>query len=149
MPPSFQHELSVDLPVPPADVWAVIADYRRDPEWRAAVKMTVEPAGLVTEGAVTRERLRVLGAWSRTTARIQDVDPGRGFRFISEDGTIEGTRTVERTADGSRLTVWLRVTLPCAMAPLTRFMGWMFRRRVRRDLARLQRLVLAATTPAF
>lgn len=147
MPPSFQHELSIDLPVAPAAVWAVIADYRRDPEWRAAVQMTVEPAGLVTEGALTHERLRVLGSWTRTTARIQDVQPGRAFRFVSEDGKIEGTRTVERTPDGSRLTVWLRVTLPCAMAPLTRVMGWMFRRRVRRDLARLRAVVLAREAP--
>ncbi|MBZ0233950.1 MAG: SRPBCC family protein [Deltaproteobacteria bacterium] len=148
MPPSFQHQLSIELPVPPADVWAVIADYRRDPEWRAAVEMTVEPAGLVTEGAVTDERLRALGSWTRTTARIRDVVPGRSFRFVSDDGAVEGRRAVEGTDGGSRLTVWLRVTLPRAMAPLARFMGWMFRHRVRRDLARLRRVVMTRVAGA-
>jgi len=48
--PSFSHQLSVDLDAPPAAVWSVIADYRRDPEWREGVRMTVEPAGAVVDG---------------------------------------------------------------------------------------------------
>jgi len=141
--PSFSHQLSVDLDAPPAAVWSVIADYRRDPEWREGVRMTVEPAGAVVDGSTTREQLRMLGSWQQTTARIRDVEPGRGFRFVSEDGRVEGTRTIEPTTRGSRVTVALRVALPRVLAPFAGVIGWMFRRRVRRDLARLRRLVSA------
>ena len=42
-----------------AEVWAVVADYRRDPEWRTdVVTMAPEPADLVAVGTTTAEELR-------------------------------------------------------------------------------------------
>jgi hypothetical protein len=74
---SFGYHLTIDVAAPPASVWSVIADYTRDPEWRAGVRMTVEPPGLVRNGSVTTEDLRMLGSWHRTKARICEVEPGR------------------------------------------------------------------------
>jgi uncharacterized protein YndB with AHSA1/START domain len=137
---SFGHELTIDLAAPPAAVWNVIADYTRDPEWRADVRMTVEPRGLVREGTITEEALRMMGAWHHTTARICDVEPGHAFRFISDDGRVEGTRRVTPIPAGTRLTVQIRVEVARAMAVLAPLLGWLFRRRVRRDLGRLAAL---------
>ncbi len=142
---SFGHQLSIDLDASPDVVWSVIADYARDPEWREGVRMAVEPNGPVGDGTVTREQLRMFGRWHATTARIRDVEPGRTFRFVSEDGKVEGTRTIERTPRGSRVTVQLRVWVSPASKLLARLLGWTFRRRVRRDLARLRRLVASIT----
>jgi uncharacterized protein YndB with AHSA1/START domain len=144
--PSFGHELAIDLAASPATVWNLIADYSRDPEWRAGVRMTVQPPGLVRDGSVTDEALRMFGSWHRTTARICDVDPGRSFRFISEDGRIAGTRTITPTPTGCRLTVRVRVEVARSMAMFAPVLGWLYRRRVRRDLARVQRLVEASGT---
>lgn len=141
---SFGHELSIDLAASPAAVWAVIADYERDPDWREGVRMAVEPRGEVRDGTTTREQLRLLGSWHHTTARIRDVEPGRRFRFVSEDGRIDGTRTVETAGAGSRLTVRLRVEVAGVMALLAPLLGWLFRRRVRRDLTRLAALATGA-----
>lgn len=143
--PSFGHALSVDLPAPAAAVWTVIADYRRDPEWREGVRITVDPAGLVTDGSITTEQLRMMGSWHTTTARICDIEQGRSFRFLSDDGSVDGTRTVEPIDDGSRLTVRLRVTPPRGLAWLAPVLGWLFRRRVQRDLRRLRRVVDAGS----
>lgn len=141
--PGFVHELSIEVAAPPEAVWRAIADYRRDPEWREGVRMEAEPAGLVRDGTVTRERLRMMGSWHATTARIRDVEPGRAFRFVSDDGRVDGTRRIEPRAGGSRVTVTIRVGVPRLMAPLAPLLGWLFRRRVTRDLARLRRLVEA------
>jgi hypothetical protein len=140
---SFSHQLSIDLEASPATVWSVIADYRRDPEWREGVRITVEPAGLVRDGSTTHEQLRMLGTWQTTIAHIRDVEPGRTFCFVSEDGKVEGTRTIEPAPWGSRLIVRLRVAVPLLLAPLAPLLGWFFRRRVLRDLARLARVVTA------
>lgn len=141
MTSSFGHELSIDLDAPPHAVWSVIANYDRDPEWREGVRMTVEPAGLARDGSITREQLRMLGGWHHTTARICDVEDGRTLRFVSDDGRVEGTRTLEPTPRGCRLLVRLRIAVPALLRPLAPVMGWLFRRRVRRDLARLRALV--------
>lgn len=150
--PSFGHQLSIDLDASPAAVWSVIADYSRDPEWREGVRMRVEPVGLVRDGTITHEQLRMFGSWQPTVARIRDVEPGRTFRFVSEDGKVDGTRTIEPTPQGSRLTVRLRVSVPGALALFAPLLGWLFRRRVRRDLLRVRRLVEVApaqpVTPA-
>lgn len=103
--------------------------------------MAVDPIGELRDGATTHERLRLLGSWYRTTAHIRDVEVGRASRFVSDDGRVEGTRRLEPTASGSRLTVQLRVTVAGMMAPLAPLLGWLFRRRVRRDLVRLAALV--------
>ena len=139
----FGHQLSIDLDAPPSTVWRVIAAYDRDPEWRTGVRMTVEPAGLVRDGTVTYESLRMLGSTHRTTARICDVVPERSFRFISGDGKVEGTRVIAPCARGSRLTVTIRIAVPRMLAPLAPVLGWVFRRRVRRDLERLRMLLTA------
>lgn len=142
--PGFAYHLTMDLAAPPEAVWRVISDYRRDPEWREGVRMTCEPAGELREGTTTREALRMLGAWHHTVARIREVEAPRSFRFVSDDGRVDGARAVEPRAGGSHLTVALRVGVPALLAPLAPLLGWLFRRRVGRDLARLRRLVEGA-----
>jgi uncharacterized protein YndB with AHSA1/START domain len=142
--PGFGYCLTLDIAAPPETVWRVIADYRRDPEWREGVRMTCEPAGEVCDGTTTCEALRMLGSWHHTVAHIREVEAHRSFRFVSDDGRVDGTRAVEPRAGGSRLTVSLRVGVPAPLAPLAPLLGWLFRRRVGRDLARLRRLVEGA-----
>lgn len=143
---AFGYELAIDVPVPPEAVWAVIADYERDPSWREGVAMRSEPRGLVREGTRTFEDLRFLGETHRRVARIEGVEPGRAFRFVGEDGSFEGSRRVERTPDGARLRVTLRVAVHGVLALFAPLLGWVFRRRVQRDLARLRAVLTSRET---
>jgi hypothetical protein len=143
---SFAFELSVDLPVPPAAAWEVIADYGRDADWRHGVAMRHDPPGTVVDGTITHEDLAFLGSIHHTQARIDGVEPGRAFRFTSADGRIHGHRRIEPRAGGCALTVGLRVE---GLHPLgAAIAGWLYRRRVRGDLARLRALLGAAQRAA-
>lgn len=144
---SFRYDSSIDIPAPPEAVWRVLADYDRDGEWREGVTMRCEPAGLVEEGTRTFETLRAFGGEHRRVASIDRVEPGRSFRFRGEDGSFEGTRTVERTNDGSRVRVTLEVTLQGLLRLFAPLVGWLFERRVRRDLRRLRALVTTLSSP--
>lgn len=148
MKASFGYDLGVDVPAPPSAVWARVASYERDGEWREGVTMRCEPPGLVREGTRTFETLRFLGDTHEKVAVVDRVEPGRGFRFRGEAGDFEGTRRVEPTAAGSHLRVTLRVDVTGALALVAPLLGWLFRRRVRRDLERL-RAQLATAAPAI
>ena len=142
---AFGYELSVDVPSPPEAVWAIVADYERDSEWREGVTMRCDPRGLAGVGTRTFEELRMFGQVHDKTARIDRVEPGRSLRFRGEDGSFEGTRSVERAGDGTRLSVTLRVEVTGALGLLAPLLGWLFRRRVQRDLARLRALASRAS----
>lgn len=142
---TFGHELSIELAAPPEAVWAIVADYGRDPEWRKGVRMHHQPAGPVREGTRTFEDLLFFGRNHHTEARIHDVVPGRFFRFTSDDGNVTGSRKVEPHAGGSRLTVAVQVRVPSRLfAPLA---GWLYRREVQGNLRRLQALLQAHGHP--
>lgn len=142
---TFGHELSIELAAAPEAVWAIVADYGRDPEWRKGVSMRHEPAGLVREGTRTFEDLLFFGKNHHTEARIHDVVSGRFFRFTSLDGNVTGSRRVEPHAGGSRLTVAVQVKVPSRLfAPLA---GWLYRREVQGNLRRLQALLQTDAHP--
>lgn len=142
--PAITYDLRRFIPASPAAAWGVLADYSRDAEWREDVAMRCEPAGLVREGTRTFETLRLLGKTHENTARIDRVEPGVFFRFRGETGNFEGTRALRAKDGGCEVHVTLRVELPARMALGAIILGFLFRRRVKRDLARLAALVLSS-----
>lgn len=136
-------EVTKDVAAPPARVWAVLADYARDREWRAGVEMTQDPPGRAVAGALTHERLRLFGAEMRVVARVEEVEDGRRltFRAIESDVPVTGERRVEPHGDGSRVHVRLDMQPSGLWALFAAPLGAMFRRRFARDLDRLAALV--------
>lgn len=92
------------------EVWAVLADYRHDADWReGVVRMTQSTSGPVVEGTTTVEEFRMLGTRSTNHAAIRDVVPGRSFRWATLVGVdAEGRREVE-AVDGGRTRVRLEL----------------------------------------
>lgn len=140
-PVSF--EVTRQLAAPPSEVWAVIADYARDHEWRAGVQMRQEPPGMAVPGATTHERLQLLGAEMRVVARVEEVEPGRrlSFRTLQSDVPVRGERRVEASADGSVVTVRIEMEPRGLWALIGTPLAALFRRRFARDLERLALLV--------
>ncbi|NUR84061.1 MAG: hypothetical protein HOY71_08245, partial [Nonomuraea sp.] len=88
---------SAEIPCPAAKVWSVVADYDRDPDWRAGVStMAPRPAGIVRAGTTTAEVMRFAGRTYRNGGEVIRVDPGRSFAWRTTSGIdAEGGRAVE------------------------------------------------------
>ena len=137
---------AIDRPAP--HVWAVVADYGRDPEWRRGVTtMAPHPTGAVGVGTTTAEELRFGGQTRRNAGEVIAVDPGRSFRWRTVEGDdATGSRTVEPVdADRCRITLELVVRPRGVEALLAPVLGPMLRRTVRGDLVRLRSVIEAAT----
>jgi uncharacterized membrane protein len=135
---------------PATHVWALVADYDHDPEWRAGVTtMAPMPAGPVTPATITAEVVRFGGRTYRNGGEVTGVGPGTRFTWRTAPGAdvdAEGSRTVEPLDPGRcRVRLELRVRPGPGqrlMAPLLRAM---LRRGLEADLRRLR--TLAGTTP--
>ena len=143
---TIEMQAMIEIERPAADVWQVLADYGRDPEWRTGVQaMVPTPAGEAQQGTTTSETLRLAGRTWHNDGEVTSVDPGRRFTWRTVTGAdAEGARSVVTTGDGSCLVeLELRVRphgFEKAMAPLLRRM---LQKNLRADLARLQALVTA------
>jgi hypothetical protein len=138
------HDHEVDAPAEQA--WTVIADYRRDVEWRAGVvAMEPTPSGPVGPGTTTAEEMRLAGRTYRNDGVVLDVRPGVGFDWRTTQGAkAEGSRTVVPLGPSRcRVVLELRVTPTGA----TRLMAPVLRRMLDRglsgDVRRLAALVEA------
>ncbi len=135
---------SVDVDRPVDDVWRVVADYSRDPDWRAGV-VTMAPStlGRVRPGTTTAEQLRTAGSTWRNTGVVTEVEPGRRFSWRTTSGVpASGSRAVTpRPGGGSRVELRLSVTPTGARRLLRPLLAGMLRRGLAADAVRLRQLV--------
>lgn len=144
-------EVSRDIDASPERVWALLADYGRDREWRAGVDMRQEPPGLAVAGALTYERLRFLGTDKRVVARLEQVEPGRRltFRTLESDVPVRGERRVDpRGSHGSRVTLRIELSPSGLWSLLRKPLGALLQKRFQRDLDRLALVIQAAEQPS-
>jgi uncharacterized membrane protein len=128
----------------PADrVWAVLGDYRRDPEWRAGVAtMDPTPPAAAAAGQTTDERMRFAGRSYRNGGRVEAVGPGHELSWRTTSGVdADGTRAVDELPDGrSRVRVETRVRPHGTDRLFAPVLGPLLRRQLRGDLRRLRGL---------
>jgi uncharacterized protein YndB with AHSA1/START domain len=96
-------ETSVDIAATPEQVWAVVSDLERMPEWSPqCTKMKV--FGEVREGARTVNLNK--DGWKRwpTTARVVRFEPNRAVAFKIVENRMVWSFELEPTAGGTRLT---------------------------------------------
>lgn len=141
----------IDIDAPTADVWRVVADYGRDPQWRTGVlSMVPSPPGPVTAGTTTVEELRLGGRLWRNEGEVTAVEPGRRFEWRTTSGAVaRGSRSVEALGAGrSRLRLELHVTPTGTSRLMIPVLGRMLRRNLARDVRRLAEVVEAVPTAA-
>ena len=139
---------TLDIDAPAAVVWAVLADYARDAEWRAdVVEMWPEPSGPAAVGTVTHEVMRVGGRTYRNDGVIERVEPGRRLEWRTTAGAdAHGARTVEPRGEGRcRVTMELHVVPRGVNRLLAPVLRPMLAKGLRRDL---QALAALAASPA-
>ena len=114
-------EARIEIERPADQIWAIVADYARDPEWRGGVRtMRADPAGPVRAGTRTDECLRFAGRTLRNAGEVLSVGPGLRFAWRTTAGAdADGSREVVALGDARcRLALRLRVR-PRGLARVT------------------------------
>lgn len=144
---SFSHSITIDRPA--AEVWEIVANYDRDPDWRLGiVSMNPAPSGLVTKDTTTLEILRFGGRTYRPPGEVIDIDPGRSFGWRAP-GKAEGRRTVTPVDDGScRVELSMTVQLRGMERVLSPLLISLMHRRMAGDLTRLAEIATPRTFAA-
>lgn len=125
-------------------VWAVLADYGRDPQWRRGVEtMDPSPPGPVRPGQTTDERMRFAGRAHRNGGEVLAVGPGLRFQWRTTSGIdAEGGRSVADLGDGrARARFEVRIRPHGADRLLAPVLRIVLRRALAADLVRLRDLV--------
>jgi uncharacterized protein YndB with AHSA1/START domain len=103
-PTMGRYELSVDVPLPPDEVFRIWTDAGRYPQWQVGVIRVFEASGPADREGTT---LRLdFGPGMRRTTRVVVSDPPHRYA-VAEDGMRSKNRTESRfepTADGTRIT---------------------------------------------
>jgi uncharacterized protein YndB with AHSA1/START domain len=142
MMPTITASTTIDRPA--SSVWAVVADYERDPEWRQGVEtMAPSSSGLVLVGTTTAEVLRFGGRTYRNAGEVTEVEPGSAFRWRTTSGAdAEGRRQVQPSGEGSASVTMELIVRPHGVERVLQpLLVPMLRRRLVQDLQRLATLV--------
>jgi uncharacterized protein YndB with AHSA1/START domain len=129
---------------PAEEVWAVLADYDRDTEWRGGVTtMRAEPPGPAATGTRTVEVMRFAGRTLHNDGLVTDTGPGLRFTWRTTSGVAaEGLREVTATGDGGcRVRVEQRVRPTGFDRVVAGPVQWILQRRLDADVRRLAALV--------
>jgi hypothetical protein len=144
--PTVRVEESVWIDRSPAEVWAAIADYGFDREWRNGLRdMTPDPPGPPAIGTKVHEVVRNSGRDYVADTVVTELDPGVSYRFTGSGtiGGLTGGRAVRPDAAGGGAvftytielepTGWMRLLAPL-LRPLVRS-------GLKKDLARLKEIL--------
>lgn len=148
---SIEYSAETDVDAPAAAVWALIADYGRDPEWRDGVAtMAPSPPGPVRPGTTTDEQMRAMGRDYRNGGVVGEVEPGVRFTWRTTSGVdADGARTVHDLGDGrSRVRLEVRLRPQGAQRLLAPVLRAVLRRGLVADAARLRALAERAVQRA-
>ena len=100
---SVRIEEGVLIDRPAGEVWAAIADYGFDREWRDGLsEMTPDPPGPPLVGTKVHEVVRSSGRDYIADTVVTELEPGVSYRFAGEGtiGGLTGGRQVSPAADG-------------------------------------------------
>lgn len=136
---------SVQIDRSPAEVWAAIADYSFDLQWRKGLlEMAPDPAGGPTVGTKVHEVVRNSGRNYVADTAVLNLDPGVSYRFAGSGtiGGVGGGRSV-RPDDGTGavFTYTIELEPKGGMRLLRPLLGPMVRSGLKRDLQTLKALL--------
>src|SRR3954465_10585859 len=101
----MRHSLTFPVDGPPDDVWAVLSDVERWPEWTASMRVVERlDDGELRVGSSARIKQPAL---PRVVWTVTEVVPSRSFTWEARSGGVhtKGIHTVEADGDGSRVTL--------------------------------------------
>jgi uncharacterized membrane protein len=139
---TFEHDAEIEVAAEAA--WAVVADYRRDPQWRTGV-LSMVPAHpeLARVGLVADEVIRVAGKRWHNIGMVTEAVDGEWFAWRTTEGAVaDGSRSVVPVGPTRcRVRLTLNVTPTGFSALAAPLLARILDRNLRRDLERLRELL--------
>lgn len=120
-------QVGIHIAAPPDQVWTVLADIERWPEWTASVtsveRLDDGPVAVGSLARVKQPRLRA-AVW-----RVTSVEPGRSFDWAAKSPgiTTAAGHRLEPTHDGTRVALTIEMS-----GPLAGILGRVYARLTRR-----------------
>jgi uncharacterized membrane protein len=105
---------SIDIDAAPAQVWGIMSDIERWPEWTASItSVTRTSDGPLGVGSTAHVKQPKLAAANFVITRWQ---PDGGFDWVTRNAMVSalGHHAIEPTAHGSRVTLWVEFSGPFA-----------------------------------
>lgn len=141
---SYQQSTIVDLPAD--EVWAHVANYAFDLEWRDGLTdMTPHPLGPPETGTTVHEELRSMGSTVVNDTTVTMIGD-HAYRFVGggDSGQVEGGRKVVAIdPERSEFTYDINLTLSGPIRFFGRVLRPVLRRKLGKDLQRFRTLVEA------
>jgi hypothetical protein len=116
-----RYETSIDIGATPGEVWTVLSEIERWPEWTASIssvhRLDAGPLGVGGRARVKQPRLApanfVVTTW----------DEGRGFDWVTTNPAVTavGRHWIEPVAAGARVTLAVEFR-----GPLARIIAWLY-----------------------
>lgn len=97
-------ERSVDIAASPAEVWGIVSDVRRTPEWSPECRKVIVLGGRVRQGAQLIGINRLRWAIWPTRSVVTAVEPKRRIAWHVRTSGARWSYELEPTATGTRLT---------------------------------------------
>ncbi len=102
-----EYQYSIDLPHSAARIWTLMNDYDRWPEFAGPMVIGVSvasPGDETGNGLVRQVRYRLpLGLKGTSIETVHDVDPGRGYTYTAESGTVGKLRLEQLGPESTRM----------------------------------------------
>jgi Polyketide cyclase / dehydrase and lipid transport len=144
MSPPVRVAESVQIAKPTGDVWAAIADYSFDLQWRKGLTdMTPDPPGPPAVGTRVHEVVRTSGRDYVADTVVTELDPGVSYRFEGSGtiGGLAGGRKVQADPGGSVFTYEVELQPRGGMSLLRPALAPLVRSGLKRDLRALKALL--------
>ena len=138
-------DLTIDIARPPEEVFAVLTDIERLPEWQSsAVSASVD--GELRVGAIVGEQRRFMGRDIETKDEVTAYEPPRRFDLKSRGGPVsyEIHHALVPRNGGTRVRVDVDVKIGTMMRIAAQPMLKAAERELRSDFERLRELVEAS-----
>jgi len=124
----MRFEVTEEIDADPSDVWAVLADVQRWPDWCPTMtsvrRLDDGPFGVGSAAEIRQPKL------PKASWRVTEFEPGRRFEWATAalGITTRGDHRIDGLPDGrSRITLTIKVT--GALAPLLTVVVWPMTRR--------------------
>ncbi|WP_435334909.1 SRPBCC family protein [Haloarchaeobius sp. TZWWS8] len=100
-------ELSIEIRRPPTDVFAYVANFENDPDWKSAVRSVTRTSdGPLNVGSTFEQTAGFMGKSVVIPYEVTEFDPGTEIRYESTGGPfpVDIVRRVEPVAEGAQFT---------------------------------------------
>lgn len=128
---------------PLEEVFAYMADFNRDPEWKAYCLSSERISGDGSKGTRFEYVAKAFGRTQRRPAVVTEFVSNAyiAFEVTDEEGGVSGWRRFERVEGGTRVTVGFEVDLPRLMGTWSKVPRFLAVRMARADMRTVRKML--------